>query len=62
MIQVGIEQATDELAELIDKALEGEQVDIAQRSDRAGSVATNSCYSASSADWWIALVGDRDGG
>ena len=28
MIQVGIDQATDELAELIDKALNGEQVDI----------------------------------
>lgn len=28
MIQVGIDQATDELAELIDKALAGEQVDI----------------------------------
>ncbi len=28
MIQVGIDQATDELAELIDKALDGAQVDI----------------------------------
>ena len=28
MIQVGIDQATDELADLIDKALNGEQVDI----------------------------------
>lgn len=28
MIQVDIDQATDELAELIDKALDGEQVDI----------------------------------
>ena len=28
MIQVGIDQATDELDDLIDKALDGEQVDI----------------------------------
>ncbi len=28
MIQVGIDQATDELAELIDKALDGEHVEI----------------------------------
>lgn len=32
MIQVGIDQATDELADLIDKALDGEQVDIVKGS------------------------------